>query len=246
MQIRVLGTGTSQVSKERVSTGYYLKVGSKSVLVDCGCGTLVRLDQAGIPFKDIDAIFISHFHIDHISDLFSLLWALKYPSLNRKKDLLIVGPKGFERFYNNYIKPIVFSKPFELFKIEIKEIKDKMKFTDFIVEVCSTPHTDESLAYKFTENNKRLIIAGDMDYDERLIEFSKDANILILECSYDNSYKVEGHLIPKECGEIAKRAEVKQLIITHFYPIPKEVRLKETKSIFKNTIMAEDLMRIDL
>ena len=166
--------------------------------------------------------------------------------MNRKKDLLIVGPIGFERFYNTYVKPIVFSKPFDLFKIEIMEIKDKMKFKDFIVEVHSTPHTAESLAYKFTANEKILVIAGDMDYDKELIAFSKNADLLILECSYDNNYKFEGHLIPKECGEIAKKADVKQLIITHFYPVPKEVRLKETKAIFKNTLMAEDLMKIDL
>ncbi|KYK26706.1 hypothetical protein AYK26_07145 [Euryarchaeota archaeon SM23-78] len=246
MQLRILGTGTSQVSKERVSTANHLKIGDKSVLVDCGCGALVRLDQAGIPFKDIDIIFISHFHIDHILDLYSILWALKYPYLNRKKDLLIVGPPGFKKFYDTYVKPIVFSEPFEEFRIKIIEIKDKIKFKDFIVETHRTPHTDESLAYKFTENEKILVIAGDMDYDKELISFSKNADILILECSFDNSKKVEGHLIPKECGKIAKNANVKKLIITHCYPIPKETRLKETRLIFKNTIMAEDLMKIEI
>lgn len=216
------------------------------MLVDCGCGTLVRLSQAEIPFKDIDMVFISHFHIDHISDLFSFLWALKYSKLNREKDLAIIGPKGFHNFYNTFIKPIVFSKPFDLFKIEIREIEDKIKFENFIVEAHNTVHTDESLAYKFTENEKKLVIAGDMDYDEEIINFSKKADILILECSYDNSYKIEGHLIPKECGEIAQKADVKKLIITHFYPIQKEVRLEETKDVFQNVLMAEDLMNVNL
>jgi ribonuclease BN (tRNA processing enzyme) len=246
MQLTLLGTGTSQVSKKRVSPANHLKIADKSILVDCGCGTLIRLDQAGIPFKDIDVIFISHFHIDHISDLYSILWALKYPHLNRKKDLLIVGPIGFERFYNTYVKPIVFPKPFDLFNVNITEIKDKITFKDFNVEVNSTPHTAESIAYKFSANEKTLVIAGDMDYDGDLITFSKKADLLILECSFDNSMKVEGHLIPKECGEIAVKADVKQLIITHFYPIHKEVRLKETQAIFQNTIMAEDLLTIDL
>ena len=67
---------------------------------------------------------------------------------------------------------------------------------------------------------------------------------MILECSYDNSRKVEGHLTPKDCGEIAKKANAKKLIITHFYPVPKEVRLEETKEFFENTVMAEDLMDI--
>lgn len=246
MQLKILGTGTSQVSKERVSTSNYLEIGNKKILLDCGCGTLVRMSQAGISFKDIDIVFISHFHIDHISDLFALLWALKYPHLNRDKDLQIIGPKGFQNFYNTYIKPIVFSKPFDLFKIEIREIEDEIKFDDFIVQVLSTSHTDESLAYKFIENEKTLVIGGDMGYDENIINFSKESDILILECSYDNSKELENHLTPRECGCIAKMANVKKLIITHFYPVPKEVRLEETKEVFENTVMAEDLMDISL
>lgn len=246
MQLKILGTGTSQVSKERVSTSNYIEIGNKKILLDCGCGTLVRMSQAEISFKDIDIVFISHFHIDHISDLFALLWALKYPHLNRDKDLQIIGPKGFQNFYNTYIKSIVFSKPFDLFKIEIREIEDEIKFDDFIVQVSSTSHTDESLAYKFIENEKTLVIGGDMGYDENIINFSKESDILILECSYDNSKELENHLIPKECGRIAKMANVKKLIITHFYPIPKEVRLEETKEVFENTVMAKDLMDISL
>ena len=246
MQIKLLGTGTSQVSKNRVSASTYIKIGSKQILVDCGCGTLVRLDQAGISFKDIDIVFISHFHIDHISDLFPLIWALKHPPLNRKKKLQIIGPKGFENFYSTHIRPIVFSKHFDLFKTEIKEIKDEIKFDDFVVQAHNTLHTKESIAYKFIENNKKLVIAGDMDYDEDIISFFKNADILMLECSYGNNYKVKGHLIPKECGEIAQKANVKKLILTHLYPILKEVRLEETKDIFQNTLMAEDLMDINL
>lgn len=246
MHLKILGTGTSQVSKERVSTSNYLEIGDKKILLDCGCGTLVRMSQAGISFKDINIVFISHFHIDHISDLFALLWALKYPHLGRNKDLQIIGPKGFERFYNTYIKPIVFSKPFDLFNIEVKEIENEMKFDNFKVQVLSTSHTDESIAFKFIENEKTLVIGGDMGYDENIIDFSKEADVLILECSYDNSKELENHLTPKECGSIAKKANAKKLIITHFYPVPKEVRLEETKEVFENTIMAEDLMNISL
>ena len=85
-----------------------------------------------------------------------------------------------------------------------------------------------------------------MGYDENIIDFAKEADILILECSYDNSKELKNHLTPKECGSIAKKANAKQLIITHFYPVPKETRLEETKEVFENTIMAEDLMGISL
>lgn len=246
MKLQILGTGTSQVSKERVATSNYLEIGNKKVVIDCGCGMLFRMSQAEISFKDIDIVFISHFHIDHISDLYSFLWAVKYPYLNRTKSLQIIGPKGFESFYNNYIKPIVFSKPFDLFNIEIKEVEDEIKFDNFSVQVLSTSHTDESIAYKFIENGKSLVIGGDMGHDKNIIDFSNNADVLVIECSYDNSKETEKHLTSKQCGEIAKKANVKKLIITHFYPILREVRLGETKEIFEDTIMAEDLMVVDI
>ena len=146
-----------------------------------------------------------------------------------------------------YIKPIVFPKPFEQFNIITQEIEDKMIFDEFEVEVYKTLHTEESLAYKFIENRKILVISGDTDFDEGLIKFSKDADILILECSHANNIKIKGHFIPKECGEIANKANPKKLILTHFYPTsPERIRLKETQKIFKNTTLAEDLMNIQL
>ena len=67
----------------------------------------------------------------------------------------------------------------------------------------------------------------------------------MLECSFPNTMKEKGHLIPKECGLIAKKAGVKKLIITHLYPVSSDkVKLSQTKKIFKNTILAEDLMKI--
>lgn len=246
MHIKILGTGTSQVSKERVSTSNYIEIGNKKILLDCGCGTLFRMSQVDISFKDIDIVFISLFHVDHFSDLYALIWALKYPYLDRTKDLQIIGPKGFKEFFNKYIKPIVLLEKFDLFNIEIKEIENEMKFDNFKVQVLNTNHSEESLAFKFIENEKTLVIGGDMGYDENIANFSKEADILILECSFDNSLELENHLTPKDCGTIAKNANVKKLILTHLYPIPKEIRLEQTKEIFENTIMAEDLMSIDL
>jgi ribonuclease BN (tRNA processing enzyme) len=122
-----------------------------------------------------------------------------------------------------------------------------MKFEDFSVEYQKITHTSSSIAYKFVEKEKTLVISGDCAYDERLINFSKDANILLLECSYPNNIKKRGHLIPKECGLIALKAGVKKLVLTHIYPYSSgKIRLDQTKKIFKNTILAEDFMKINI
>lgn len=248
MKLKILGTGTCVPSLKRSAPSNYLRIDNKQILIDCGSGTLIQLEKARLTYREIDIIFISHYHSDHISDLNALIQALNHtPNFVRKKDLIIVGAAGFIEFYEKYIKTISGIFESNKYKIIVKEIKDKLKFDGFNVECCKTKHTDVSLAYKFIEGNKSLVISGDTDFDKNLIVFSKNCNVLVLECSYDNSGKVKGHLIPKECGRIAKKANVGKLILTHLYPTsPERVRLNETKEIFKNTILAEDLMDVKI
>lgn len=243
MRIRVLGTGTSQVTENSVSTSTYLYIAGTHMLLDCGAGTLVRMSQSGISFADLDMIFISHFHIDHVAELQSILWALKYPRLQRTKSLKLLGPPGFIGFYNTYIKPIVFSKPFDLFDIEVLEIKGRMEFDGFSVETHNTPHTDESISYKFI-GDRTFVHSCDTGYDPALAEFAKGCDVMVLECSTDDGNPMESHLSPAQCGEIAKLAKPKRLLLTHLYPRDDENRLEETRKIFPHTELAHDLMDI--
>lgn len=78
-------------------------------------------------------------------------------------------------------------------------------------------------------------------------KFAKNSNVLVLECAFTNRDKEKGHLIPRECGQIAKLADTKKLILTHIYPLGSgEERLKEAKVVFPKTIIAKDLMGINI
>ncbi len=248
MKLIVLGSGTCVPSLNRNAPSNYLLIGNKQILVDCGSGTLLQLEKANLNYKEIDMICISHYHTDHISDLNALIWALnRTPGFDRKKDLILSGPVGFKKFYEAYIKPISKNPRPNTYNIIIKEINSKIEFDNFTIETYKTNHNDDSIAYKFSENKKTLVISGDTDYDENLIVFAKNSDVLILECSYPNDQKVAEHLISRECGEIANKANVKKLILSHLYPTsPEEIRLNETKEIFSNTILAEDLMIIEI
>ena len=111
MLLKILGSGTCVISLKRSSPANYLKIGEKEILVDCGPGTLTQLEKAGVSYKDIDMVFITHYHIDHISDLDALIWVYKWEGLNRNKDLIVVGPVGFIKYYETYIKPLVWATP---------------------------------------------------------------------------------------------------------------------------------------
>jgi len=248
MLLKILGSGTCVPSIKRSSPANYLKIGNTQILVDCGAGTLSQLSKAKLDYKTINMVCISHFHTDHISDLNALIQALNWtPKFNRKADLILVGSKGFKAFYNKYLKPISGSPRPNTYKIIVKEIGNKLSFKDFSIHSFKTKHNKESVAYKFVQDSKSLVISGDTDFDENLARFAKSSNVLVLECAFTNRDKEKGHLIPRECGQIAKLADTKKLILTHIYPLGSgEERLKEAKVVFSKTILAKDLMSINI
>lgn len=125
MKLIVLGSGTCVPSLKRNAPGYYLEAAGLQILVDCGSGTLLQLERAKKSYKDIDAVFITHTHPDHISDLISLIHANRAtPNYKREKDLRIVGPEGLKKFYDRYIASCVKSP--KTFHINVVEIEDKL------------------------------------------------------------------------------------------------------------------------
>ena len=248
MKLIVLGSGTCVPSLKRHAPGYYLDVADKEILIDCGSGTLLQLEKAGKSYKSIDVVFITHTHPDHISDLVPLIQALfATPGFKREKDILIVGPNGLRDLYERCIASFV-RRP-KTFHCEIVEIGDKLDLDSLSVFSIKTIHSENSIAYRFEVEGKSIVITGDCDIDQNLIKFSENVDLLVIDCSFPNSLKVKGHLTSRECGLIAKNAQVKKLILSHIYPTlyPDDIRLKECSKIFKGDVrLAEDLMEIGL
>ena len=126
---------------------------------------------------------------------------------------------------------------------------DMRQFDDFKVESIPVEHNPESIAYRITGSDGiSVVYSGDTDFSDNLVMFSKDADLLICESALPDELKVKGHLTPSLAGEIAKRANVRKLVLTHFYPecdkadVEKECR----KTYSGPLILAEDLMTIDI
>ncbi len=248
MKLIVLGSGTCVPSLKRNAPGYYLEAKDCKILIDCGSGTLLQLERAGKSYKNIDAVFITHKHPDHFADLMPLIHALRAtPKFKRRKDLFLVGPGGFSEYYDKAIVSVM-GRPRD-FSIHIIEIEDKLDLEPFHVFSTKTVHSEDSIAYRFEEEGKSVIITGDADYDQGIIELSKNADLLIIDCSFPDSMKTQGHLSSKECGLVAKKAGVKRLLLSHLYPadIPDIDRVKECREIFKGDVsLAEDIMEIEI
>ena len=90
MELVILGSGTAHPVGHKGPSGLWLSDGDTSILIDCGSGICEKLTRAGGDLREVDAVLLTHAHIDHISDLSSLLFALRIPSFVRRRPLEII------------------------------------------------------------------------------------------------------------------------------------------------------------
>ena len=253
MKLTVLGSGNSTPNLKRKSSSYLLEFNTKKILIDCGSGTTFQLEKLkkGL-YKDLDYIFITHTHADHISDLMYLIHAIGEPfflTKERERKIFTIGPPQFQKLYNILTEDVFSHKDKKEFD-EIIEFKLKNEYDGFTVESFKTIHTDNSYALKFKVNDKTIVFSSDTGYSEGFTEFSKNADLLILECTINTTNKEhwEGHLNAEQCAKIAKEGKSKQLVLTHL-PADEEdnqKKLEIVKKEFENVSLAYDLMEIEL
>src|SRR5271156_950017 len=93
ISVQVLGSGGPDSNDARASSGYLLWVdGEARLLVDAGGGVFLRFGEAKARFESLDAIAITHLHLDHVSDLPALLMSGFFG--DRTRPLPIIGPSG--------------------------------------------------------------------------------------------------------------------------------------------------------
>ena len=252
--ITILGSGTCVPSLKRSSSSVLVKSAGCRFLLDAGAGTMRRLLRAGTDVYDISYVFFSHFHPDHTGELVSFLFSNKYPDgSRRKKSLDLIGGMGFTEFflklegiYGEWIQ-----LPCDLLNItELSgENFDQRFLKPFTIKTAPVKHRPESLAIRITDpNGKSFVYSGDTDFSENLISLASNAQILICESAVPDQSKVEGHLTPSLAGEIADRAGVGKLVLTHFYPeCDNEDIVKQCRKTYKGPlVLAEDLMVLEL
>ena len=104
MKVTILGSGTILSPSKRNPAGYLLEDINNFALLDCGPGILRQLDQINFNVLNLNSIFISHFHLDHCSDVFAVLMRRYLVNKNANKNLKIVGPDGLKRWFNTILK----------------------------------------------------------------------------------------------------------------------------------------------
>lgn len=262
MNLTILGSGTAAPRLERNMAGYLLKIGDKKLLFDSGPGTIRQLLKLNIDLLDIDDIFYSHLHNDHINDLPAIIWSNNY-GIFRKKPLNIYGPKGFKDYFKILMAKIL--KPAKLiYKINVKELKkesiieiplnsnsnkkNKIKSNLIKIKARKLKHVGECIGYRVEHKDKVFVYSGDLGPCSSIVDLAKNADLLVLECAFPDSMPFPHHLTPSQCGEIAAKAKAKRLILTHFYPECDRVDvIKQCRNTFDGKIIkARDFLTVNV
>jgi ribonuclease BN (tRNA processing enzyme) len=250
VKITILGSGTAVPSLQRNSSGVLIQDNGVNSLVDFGYGNLRQLLNLGITYHEIDRIFFTHNHPDHICDLIPFLFGSRYQLDARTKDLEIIAGPGFQDFFDKLMLAFKhWLKPTE-YKLNILEIDEGIRtFEKFKVQTGKVKHIAMSRGYRFTNaQGKSVTLSGDTDYCEGMIELGRDADLMILECAWPDDEKTDGHLGPTLAGKLAMETNCKKLCLTHFYPPCdlKNIRNTVQKTYKGELMLARDLMQFDL
>jgi len=250
-ELILLGTGTCIPVKDRSSSAYVLRYQDFHLLLDIGTGTLRRLTEAGVDYRDIAAIAISHFHPDHISDLVPLLFALKHtPQYRRHEPLEILGPPGLISVLRRFADVYGCWVSYPGYPLTLLEVEEETASVGPVqIRTIRARHSRRAISMRITlPDGVSVCYSGDTGFSKELIGLAEDTDFLLLECSYPSSMPMNSHLTPEEAGKIAAASRCKCLILTHFYPLfQSEDPMKTAKKFFPGEIiLGTDLAVIPL
>ncbi len=269
ISVQILGSGGPELDDARASSGYILWYNGRArLLVDIGSGSLLRFEQSGASLENLDAILISHLHVDHTSDLPALIKASYFTERNRDLNLYgpegnalmpstssfiqgLFGPDGVYRYLRQYLSGV---EDYRLIPndIDIKNKSAQLVISDssYQVHALSVHHGPlPALAWRVNIDGKRIVFSGDMNNEYGTLSgFAKNADMLIAHHAIPEGASGVArnlHMPPSEIGRIAKEAGVKRLVLSHRMnrSIGKEsFTLEEIRKRFDGVVkFAEDL-----
>ncbi len=240
MKLTVLGCFGPYPPAGGACSGYLLAHAGSYILLDCGNGVLSKL-QYFININELAAVFVSHLHSDHISDLFIMRYALQIALAQgkRKNPLRIFAPtepaEELERL------------PYkDVFTIETIDEGKNVTLASMNFSFIKTLHPIACFAIKVqAAGEETFIYSGDTAYFTELIPFIQGAHLFLCEANFLQEDLDNGaphyHLSASQAGQIAMQAGVQKLLLTHLPPHRKRsTYLEEARVFYPNAALAEE------
>ena len=213
VRLTVIGSSPAWPNPGGACSGYLV---DGRLLLDCGPGVLAKLREREA-WPSVEAIAITHLHLDHWGDLIPWVWGSVYGP-GGSRPALWLPPGSTEE-----LRPILHrlgSEDMLERAFDVSEYEPRRSFTAAGFEVTAVPvdHYDID-AYGFRVQGDRLLAySGDTGPCDALVELGRDADLFVCEATLESATLEgpdRGHLAPDEAESAAGAAGAKRLLLTH-------------------------------
>ena len=240
-RVTLVGTGTPTPQANRFGPATLVEAGSQTLLFDAGRGVPIRFSQLRIPLARIDALFITHYHSDHVSGIPDVWLTGWLPGGGgRTQPIRVIGPIGakdlmtnLERAYAADVRIRIADQKLpaaggrivtdEFSSDGIVYERDGVRVTAFEVD-----HGDEikpAYGYRIDYKGRSVLISGDTRFSENLIRNGMGVDLLVHAIAGSKPELLEDpvvrlildhHTLPPQAATVFNRTKPKLAIYTHF------------------------------
>lgn len=241
LKVTLLGTGTPTLNIRRFGAANLVEAGGLKLLFDAGRGASIRLDQLGMTPSDMDAVFLTHFHSDHVNGLADIYLTgyIGGTSLRgRKTPFELYGPVGIQRLadglrlaHQSDIETRMLDEgtPEEATQINAYENEEGVIFEQNGVKVTVFPvlHGEKvkpSVGYRVDYAGKSVLFSGDTTYEQNIIDFGTDVDLMIHEAAMASDQLagkpvvqtiLAHHTTPEEAGKVFAQTRPGLAVYSH-------------------------------
>jgi ribonuclease BN (tRNA processing enzyme) len=246
VELHVLGSCGAWPEAGRAATGFLVGHDGFNVAVDLGTGTLANLERL-VPHERLDAILITHKHLDHCLDLYPLTVARVFHR-EPLDPLPLYAPAGvFER-----IAALEDAEGVEemrrLFDVRVIEPGAVFEVGPFRVSTRLLPHLVPNAGLRMEVEGSVLAYTGDTGPSEEIEELGREADLLVAEASWLEPDERIGptHLTAGQAAGHADRAGARALMLTHFWPgLDRDASREQAADVFAgDLVLAEEGLRV--
>lgn len=217
LSVTVLGCSGTYAAPGNPCSGFLVRGGGTTVVLDCGPGTLANL-QDHVSLGEVDAVVVSHEHPDHWLEVPLLRHAWRYGWGVQRADVPLFTTAGTRRLAEGLTEGRLADT------FAVTEILDGASFdVGALSFTCSrTAHTVESLAVRVDHGDASVAYTADTGADWRISELGPGLDLVLAEATFLAADGLTGmggvHMTAAEAGESAAEAGARRLVLTHVLP----------------------------
>lgn len=234
-QLVVLGSCGAWPEPDRAASGFLLEHGGFRLVLDLGYATLPRL-LAHCPDGAVDAVVVTHEHVDHCVDVSGLFRVLYYAPQRSSLVPLYCTPGVLRRV--GQLEPT--DRLREVF--DVHELPGSYQVGPFRLDGVPLPHHVPNCGIRLTAPG--LTLAGDTGPDPALAALGADADLFVMEATLQGEPPDEAPrylMTAREAGRWASRANAARLLLTHFWPgADRSVSVAEARAEFSGEVLVAE------